>query len=159
MLEKLFDGVIWAVGLVRKRPKLLVEYQPLRDMSTAVDFGTVTVRWPFRVTITNLATEDALEVTVLESSMPELRELPEHHIRALDRLVVERTLRQDLDLKSVIEARQAGGGRLPEPAELSNLRLVLAYRSNGGPTFYTDYLRSRAARPNQWSRRRPHGAA
>ena len=159
MLEKLLDGVIWAVGLFRKRPKLLVEYQRLDDMSTAAEFGTVTVRWRFRVSITNLASEDALELTVLESSTPELRELPEHHVRGLDRLVVERTLTQHLDLKSVVEARQGGGGRLPEPAELSNLKLVLAYRSSGGLTFYTDYLRSRAARPNQWGRRRPHGAA
>jgi hypothetical protein len=159
VLEKLLDGAIWTVGLFRKRPKLIVEYQQLDNMSFGEEPGTVSVRWRFRVTITNLANEDALELAVVESSTPELREIPEHHVRGLDRLVVERQVRQHRDLQAVVEERQAGGGHLPEPAELVNLHLVLAYRSAAGLTFYTDYLRSRTAGPNQCSMRRPRGAA
>jgi hypothetical protein len=159
VLEKLLDGVIWSVGLFRKRPKLLVEYTRLDDMSTGGESGTLNVRWRFRVTITNLAGEDAIELAALNSSLQELRDLPEHHVRALDKLVVERQFVQHRRLGAVVSERQAGAGRLPEPPELSHLRMLLSYRSAAGLTFYTDYDRARAERPNQWSMRRPRGAA
>jgi hypothetical protein len=70
VLEKLLDGVIWLGGLLRNRPKLMVEYVPGDAMSGAGPPGMLTVRWRYRVKITNLSKEDALEVEVISTNNP-----------------------------------------------------------------------------------------
>jgi hypothetical protein len=158
VLEKLIDGLLWILGVVRNRPKLAIEYAPLDGLSTAGPPGKLTVRWRYRLTITNLSKEDALELAVIRTSNPQLETLGVHHIKGLEHLEVERQLAKELDKDAVVAARYDFHGAL-EPPELKDLTLVLRYRSSSGVTCYTDYLRNRRAKPNTWPFREPKRAS
>lgn len=156
MLDKLLDAFLWVVGLVRNRPRLVIEYASLDGMSSVGGPGKLSVRWRYRVTVTNLSKEDALELAVIRTSNPQLQSLGVHHIKGLEHLEVERQLVKELDKDAVVAARHDFHGAL-EPAELKDLALVLRYKSSNGVTCYTDYLRTRSNKPNTWPFREPKG--
>lgn len=156
MLDKLLDGVLWAVGVVRNRPKLAVEYASLDGMSTAATAGRLTVRWGYRVRITNLSKEDALELVVVRSTISGMETLGVHHIKGLEHLELVRRLEKELDREVVVAAHHDFHGAL-EPQELKDFALVLRYKSSNGVTCYTDYSRTRRGELNIWTIREPRG--
>lgn len=158
MLEKLLDGFIWLGGLFWNRPRLMVEYAPGDVMSGAGPPGMLKVRWRYRVKITNISKEDALEVAVISTNNSQLQNLSVHYIKGLEHIELEHQLVNDLDKDAVVAARHDSHGAL-EPLELRNLAMILRYKSSSGLTFYTDYARSRSDNPNKWHLRTPKGTA
>ncbi len=149
-----FSLVPWLASFVR-RPKLKVEYTPLDGMSFAGPHpGMLTVRWKYRLTITNLSNEDALELAVIRTNDPGLESLGAHHIKGLEALVVERRLEKAIPKDVVVAAQHKFHGAL-EPSELKELAVLLRYKSSNGVTRHTDYLRSRGEQANAWSFREP----
>jgi hypothetical protein len=158
VFDKLIDGLLWVIGLVRSRPRLIVEYTSLGGSSTACSPAKLTVRWRYRVTITNLSKEDALDLTVVRTNIPQLENLGGHHVKGLEHLELKHQLVKELDKDTVVSARHDFHGAL-EPTELKELVLVLRYKSGIGVTWYTDYVRSRSDKPNTWSFRQPKPGA
>ena len=159
MIERLLNGLLWIVGLVRNRPKLAIEYAPLDGMSGAGTAGKLMVRWRYRVTITNLAKEDALVLAVIHTNNRQLEKLGHHHIRGLEHVAIERRLERELDKPAVVAAGHDFHGAL-EPLELSDLALTLRYKSSSGVTCYTEYVRRRHDDANRWPlwmRKEPKG--
>lgn len=150
MSEWIVAYVLRSVGLIRNRPKLKVEYTPLEGRSSTDVYGKMLVRWDYRVTITNLSKQDALEPTVVCSTNQQLQTLGVHHIRGLDCVHIKQRLEKQIDKNFVIATGSDFHGAL-EPSELKELALVLRYKSHYGVTCYTDYLRNRQDRPNMWS--------
>jgi len=150
VFDKLIDCFLWIVRLFRNRPKLSVEYASLGGGSSRGSPTKLTVSWRYRVTITNLSKEDALDLTVIRTNIPELQQLGVHHLKGLDSLELKRQLVKELDKDTVVSARHDFHGVL-EPTELKELVLVLRYKSDSGVTRYTNYMRSRTDKPNTWS--------
>jgi len=153
VFDKLIDFFLWIVRLFRSRPRLSVEYASRGGSSSAGSPNKLTVRWHYRVTITNLSKEDALDLTVIRTNIPELEKLGVHHLKGLDHLELKCQLVKELDKETVVSARHDFHGVL-EPTELKELVLVLRYKSDSGVTSYTSYTRSRE-NPNTWSFRQP----
>src|SRR5262249_62264837 len=97
--------------------------------------------------------QDALDLTVIRTNIPELLNLGVHHLKGLDNAKLERQLIKEMDKDAVVSARHDFHGIL-EPTELKDLVLDLRYKSDSGVTSYTSYMRSRK-NPNTWSFRRP----
>jgi hypothetical protein len=137
----------------------MVEYAPGDGISGAGPAGMLTVRWRYRVKITNLLQDDALEVVVIKTNDSQLQNLPVHHIRGLEHIELKGQLEKNLNKDAVVAAGHDFHGVL-EPPELRDLKLILSYKSSRGLTFYTDYERSRSGSPNKykWSIRRPKDA-
>jgi hypothetical protein len=158
VFDKLIDGLLWFVRLVRSRPRLSVEYASLGGGSSVGSPTKLTVHWRYCVTITNLSNEDALDLTVIRTNIPELEKLRVHHVKGLAHLELKQQLVKELDKDTVVSARHDFHGVL-EPTELKELVLVLRYKSESGVTWYTDYMRSRSNKPNTWSFRQPKSGA
>jgi hypothetical protein len=127
----------------------MVDYAPGDAMSGAGPPGRLMVRWQYRVKITNISKEDALEVEVIKSSDPQLRKLPVHHIKGLDHIELKRMLIKSLDKDVVVAAQHDFYGAL-EPLELREITMILCYKNSNGFKFYTDYARSRSDTLNMW---------
>jgi hypothetical protein len=76
MMEKILWSVVAAIGggavwlfrsLFLARPRLVVRYEHRDGQSSAASAGTLKVRWGYRVTITNVSKNDALEICVVWS--------------------------------------------------------------------------------------------
>ena len=154
VLEVLAKPLAWIFWFLWSRPKLAIEYASLDARSTAGPPDKLRVWWRYRLTITNLSKEDALEVVVVQSTDPQLDELGFHHLKGLDTAEVERKLEKNLDKNAVVAAHHDFHGAL-EPQALKDLTLVLRYKSAKGLPCYTEYVRRRQNGANAWPRRQP----
>jgi hypothetical protein len=159
IVAAIIGAIAWlARSLFLVRPRLEVRYRHRGGQSSLGPAGTLTVRWGYQVTISNLSKHDALEVRVLRSATPQLQSLPADYLKGFDRLELDHNLVKDVDRDTVVQAHHAFHGAL-EPAELKNFALVLRYRNDSGFAFYTTYERVNGADSNSFSIRRPKGAA
>lgn len=152
-------GAVWLVrSLFLARPRLVVRYEHRDGQSSAGSAGQLRVRWGYRVIITNVSKNDALEISVVRSTNPQLQTLPANHLKGLDELRLEPNLVTELDRDVVVNAQHDFHGRL-EPPELKALTLVLRYKSESGFAHYTTYERVGGVDSNKHSLRAPEWAA
>jgi hypothetical protein len=139
-------------------PRLEVRYGKRDARSTGGPGEKLTLRWGYKVTVTNLAKQDAIDVRVVKSNNPQLSTLPESHVKGLEKVEVENYLTKDVDRETVVQAQHDFHGRL-EPPELKDLRLVLRYKNESGVVFFTTYKRVDGTDVNEVSRLWKSGAA
>ncbi len=163
-LEKVAAPVSWLYRVLTVRAKLRVEVKPGSAMSVAgPSHSLLTLRWSYKVVITNLSKQDALELEVAETNNPQLTHLPAHFVRALDSVTVELQLSKDVDRQAVLAAEASAAqrdfwGKLA-PLELADMRLVLAYKNDQGTSAYTVYHRRGGVDQNEYRRTKPKGGA
>ena len=146
-------GVLaWVVrALFLTTPRLEVHYQKRDARSTGGPGDKLTLRWGYKVTITNLSNQDAIDVRVVKSNNPQLTTLPEPHVKGLEKLEVENYLTKDVDRETVVQAHHDFHGTL-EPPELKAFCLLLRYKNESGVAFFTNYKRVNGADVNKLSR-------
>ncbi|MFA5034121.1 MAG: hypothetical protein WC614_14025 [bacterium] len=154
-LKWALDKFLGIFGIYRSRPRLKVEYKTHGgDSGVGSTDDKLRIRWRYKVVITNITKEDALELAVLHANLPELASLGIPHIKALDIVTLEKELVRELDRATVVAAQHRFHEAL-QPNELRDLALALEYKNGLGITFYTDYRRARGADSNQWPLRKP----
>jgi hypothetical protein len=164
LLEKAVAPVTWLYRVLTERGKVRVEFKTRDTMSVAgFDYSLLTLRWRYTVVLTNLSKQDALELEVVETNNPQLARLPTHCVRALESVPIELELTKDVPRAAVLAAEATPAerdfwGKLA-PAELKELRLVLAYKNDHGRTAYTLYRRQNSADRNDYARTRPKSGA
>jgi hypothetical protein len=164
LLEKAVAPVTWLYRVLTERAKVRVEFKTRDAMSVAShDYSVLTLRWRYTVVLTNLSKQDALELDVVDTNNPQLSRLPMHCVRALESIPIELELAKDVPRAVVLAADAPPGqrdfwGKLA-PAELKELRLVLAYKNDHGRAAYTLYRRRDSADRNEYPRTRPKSGA
>lgn len=157
-LKWALDKLLGIFGIYRARPRLKVEYKTHGgDSGAGSTDDKLRIRWRYKVVITNMTQEDALELKVLHANLSELASLGIPHIRALDSVTLEKEFVRELDKAAVVSAQHRFHEAL-QPNELRDLALAMEYKSGLGITFYTDYQRARGTDSNQWPLRKPQAA-
>lgn len=151
-IAALIGVLAWVVrALLLTTPRLEVRYHKRNASSTGGPGDTLTLRWGYKITVTNLSKQDAIDVRVVTCNNPQLTSLPEPHVKGLDKLEVENYLTRDVDRQTVVQAQHDFHGRL-EPPELGALSLVLRDKNESGVPFFTTYRRVDGHDVNKWSR-------
>ena len=147
-------GAWLARSLLLVRPRLRVSYKRGGGQSSSGPAGMLEIHWAYNITLNNLSRYDALEITVVESTNPQLRAFPIDHLKGLDSASLNMQLTKNLNRDTVVKARHDFHGEL-EPPELKEILLCLEYRNESGFRFYTLYRRVDESETNMYHFRRP----